>query len=210
MPDDAQALLGRGLEQLQLRISAKQQADLLAYLKLILRWNKAYNLTAIRDPGAMVTRHLLDSLAVAEFLPTGHVLDVGTGAGLPGVPLAIALPERQFFLLDGNGKKTRFLFHVKTQLGLNNIEVLETRIEDHQMSPGYSAIISRAYANLETMVRSCRHVLAPGGRLLAMKAAGVHDELQQLGDQGSLVTLSKITVPGLPETRYLAELALPR
>lgn len=210
MPDPVQATLQQGLKQLKTNLGAQQESALLAYLALIDQWNGAYNLTAVRDPAAMVTRHLLDSLAVMDFLPPGSILDVGTGAGLPGVPLAIACPNRKFFLLDSNGKKTRFLFQVKTQLGLNNIEVLETRIEDHRVVSGYAGVISRAFASLDTMIQTCRHVLAPQGVMLAMKASGVHDELQGLKNQDFLVTLREIVVPGLEETRYLAELALPR
>lgn len=208
MPESAPVLLQQGLRHLGVCLADAQQDTLLAYLDLVHRWNKAYNLTAVRGLDTMVTRHLLDSLAVIDLLPSGVVLDVGSGAGLPGVPLAIARPDQTFHLLDSNGKKTRFLFHVKTQLALDNVEVLEHRVESYRPSSRYPTIISRAFASLDTMVSSCAHLLAPQGVMLAMKAIGVHDEVTALEDRGVSVALQELQVPGLDETRYLAQLAL--
>ena len=208
---DAIALqLGRELAQLDLVLSLDQQADLVTYIELMCRWNRAYNLTAVRDPIAMVTRHLSDSLAIASLIPVATVLDVGTGPGLPGIPLAIALPSQNFHLLDANGKKTRFLFQVKNQLRLANIEIKETRVENFQVEQGYDCVVSRAFASLDLMVKSCRHLLSKQGRIFAMKSASVHAELEEIADVAELIALKEIEVPGLDETRYVVELAVLR
>ena len=206
---DAIALqLGRELAQLDLVLSLDQQADLVTYIELMCRWNRAYNLTAVRDPIAMVTRHLSDSLAIASLIPVATVLDVGTGPGLPGIPLAIALPSQNFHLLDANGKKTRFLFQVKNQLRLANIEIKETRVENFQVEQGYDCVVSRAFASLGLMVKTCRHLLSKQGRIFAMKSASVHAELEEIADVAELIALKEIKVPGLEETRYVVELAV--
>ena len=200
--------LQRGCDALGLQCDAGQRQQLLAYLQLLHKWNAAYNLTAVRDPALMVTRHLLDSLAVAPYLPAGKAIDVGTGAGLPGVPLAILLPQRQFALLDSNGKKTRFLFQVKTALSLDNMQVHHQRVESFQPSGYYDVVLSRAYASLRDMVSSCRHLLAPGGRFLAMKGSLDPGELEQVAASCEVLAVHALAVPGLDEQRHLLELAL--
>jgi 16S rRNA (guanine527-N7)-methyltransferase len=206
---DAIALqLERELAQLELVLSLDQKANLVTYIELMGRWNRAYNLTAVRDPLAMVTRHVSDSLAIASLIPAATVLDVGTGPGLPGIPLAIALPRQNFHLLDANGKKTRFLFQVKNQLHLPNIEIKETRVENFQVEQGYDCVVSRAFASLSVMVKSCRHLLSQQGRIFAMKSAAVHAELDEIADLAELIALKEIKVPGLEETRYVVELAV--
>ncbi|QIB67614.1 16S rRNA (guanine(527)-N(7))-methyltransferase RsmG [Kineobactrum salinum] len=203
-----QQCLAWGCDALGLDISAAQQQKLLDYLDLLQKWNRAYNLTAIRDPLAMVTRHLLDSLAVVPHLSGNDCLDIGTGAGLPGIPLAIALPGRQFHLLDSNGKKTRFLFQVKMELGLANITVCQARVETLATSRQYDVIVSRAFASLAAMVAGTRHLLAPGGCFLAMKGAWPQDELAAIEDQCVVLGVESLTVPGLDEQRHLVRLAL--
>jgi 16S rRNA (guanine527-N7)-methyltransferase len=206
---DAIALqLERELAQLELVLSLDQKANLVTYIELMGLWNRAYNLTAVRDPLAMVTRHVSDSLAIASLIPAATVLDVGTGPGLPGIPLAIALPRQNFHLLDANGKKTRFLFQVKNQLHLPNIEIKETRVENFQVEQGYDCVVSRAFASLSVMVKSCRHLLSQQGRIFAMKSAAVHAELDEIADLAELIALKEIKVPGLEETRYVVELAV--
>ena len=206
---DAIALqLERELAQLELVLSLDQKANLVTYIELMCLWNRAYNLTAVRDPLAMVTRHVSDSLAIASLIPAATVLDVGTGPGLPGIPLAIALPGQNFHLLDANGKKTRFLFQVKNQLHLSNIEIKETRVENFQVEQGYDCVVSRAFASLSVMVKSCRHLLSQQGRFFAMKSAAVHAELDEIADLAELIALKEIKVPGLEETRYVVELAV--
>jgi len=183
---------------------------LVDYLGLLVKWNKAYNLTAVRDAQQMVTRHLLDSLAIAPYLDGHHLIDVGTGAGLPGVPLAIVFPDREFQLLDSNGKKTRFLFQVKTALGLDNMAVHHARVESYQPEHRLDAVLSRAFASLEDMVAGCRHLLAEGGRFLAMKGTYPKDELAAVASLCETRAVHSIEVPGLEEQRHLVEMILRR
>jgi 16S rRNA (guanine527-N7)-methyltransferase len=158
----------------------------------------------------MVTRHLLDSLAIAGHLSGQRLIDVGTGAGLPGVPMAILFPEREFHLLDSNGKKTRFLFQVKTALGLDNMNVHQARVESFRADEPFDTVLSRAFASLQDMVRDCRHLLHPDGRFLAMKGVHPTAELEAVSRDYSVVAVYPLTVPGLDEQRHLVELALPR
>jgi 16S rRNA (guanine527-N7)-methyltransferase len=199
----------QGVEQLGLDAMCPEPTleYLSCYLQLLQRWNKAYNLTAVRDPQQMVVRHILDSLAIANYLGDDErLIDVGTGAGLPGIPLALLYPEREFHLLDSNGKKTRFLFQVKTELGLNNVTVLHSRAQSHQDIPGYDCVISRAFASLNDMVDSCMHLCAERGRFLAMKGTYPGQELAALGKRCQLTAVHKLQVPGLGEERHLIEL----
>ena len=187
-----------------LALTDQQIAQLLRYLDLLCKWNRAYNLTAVRDPQQMVTRHLLDSLAVADSVSGGRCLDVGTGAGLPGVVLAIVHPDSDMHLLDSNGKKTRFLFQVKTALALDNIVIHRARAETFVADPAYDLVLSRAYASLAAMFDSCRHLVGPGGRLLAMKGAYPAEELQALTH--GTVQVRELSVPGLDEARHLVDI----
>jgi 16S rRNA (guanine527-N7)-methyltransferase len=163
--------LVRGLAELNLHLGKGQGDQLLAYLGLLARWNRAYNLTAVRDPDIMVRRQLLDSLSILPWVDEGPVLDVGTGAGLPGIPLAIARPDLNFSLLDSNGKKTRFVTQVVAELGLANVEVIRSRVEQLDRPQHYALITSRAFATLAEMVEKTRRLLAPDGCWLAMKGA---------------------------------------
>lgn len=199
--------LEAGCASLSLALDQAQLDALGLYLDLLVKWNRAYNLTAVRDPADMVTRHLLDSLAVAALLPSGRCIDVGTGAGLPGVPLAICFPDREFHLLDSNGKKTRFLFQVKTGLGLANMTVHQARVEQFRPSLPFDIVVSRAFASLEDMVRGCRHLLSPGGRYLAMKGVFPQEELAAVEAKVKLLASHRLHVPGLDEERHLLELA---
>jgi 16S rRNA (guanine527-N7)-methyltransferase len=202
--------LQRGCDDLGLRLDDRQQALLLDYLALLLKWNRAYNLTAVRDPRQMVTRHLLDSLAIAPHLQGRRFIDVGTGAGLPGVPMAVLFPQREFHLLDSNGKKTRFLFQVKTALCLDNMTVHHARVESFRGATGLDAVLSRAFASLQDMVGGCRHLLAPGGSFLAMKGAYPAAELQEISGQCDIQAIHALDVPGLAEQRHLIALTLKR
>ncbi|MEZ5568437.1 MAG: 16S rRNA (guanine(527)-N(7))-methyltransferase RsmG [Halioglobus sp.] len=211
MPDTgaAQGLeLQAGCRALGLVLSQPQAAQLADYLALLARWNKSYNLTAVRDPREMVTRHIFDSLSVASRIEGGRVLDVGTGAGLPGVPLSIVFPERTFHLLDSNGKKTRFLFQVKTALGLDNIVIHHTRVESFAVTDGFDTVVSRAFASVADMLERCRHLLAPGGVLLAMKGVYPAQELNAVSLPGAGITVHPLAVPGLNEQRHLVEMRL--
>jgi len=181
----------------------EQEATLLAYLALLERWNKAYNLTAIKDPMQMVTRHLLDSLSVAPWINDGRLLDAGAGAGLPGIPLAITKPEVEVTLLDSSGKKIRFLNHVRRELGLKSIAPIQERLDSYSANTPYKTIISRAFTDLATYARAARHLAAPPARLLAMKGKFPQSELNELPGWIHIDSVEKLTVPGLQEDRHL-------
>ena len=161
--------LQQGLEKMGLDITPDIQARLMAYLLLMQKWNKAYNLTAIKDLEQMVIRHLLDSLSIAPYISASPILDVGTGAGLPGIPLALIMADKKFILLDSNGKKTRFLNQVKIELGIDNIEIIHSRIEDFQAPEPIAIITSRAFAALNTILDRTQHLVTSTTRVLAMK-----------------------------------------
>jgi 16S rRNA (guanine527-N7)-methyltransferase len=200
--------LQQGCDALQLTVNTGQQQRLMDYLALLCRWNKSFNLTAVRDEAQMVTRHLLDSLAIAGYVFGRRIVDIGTGAGLPGVPLAILFPERDVHLLDSNGKKTRFLFQVKTALGLDNIVVHQARVESFCDAERFDTVLSRAFASLPDMVQGCRHLLAPGGYLLAMKGAYPTQELAALSPDCAETVVHSLCVPGLAEQRHLVAIQL--
>lgn len=204
---DSDVLLA-GCAQLGVQLSTAQHALLNAYLDLLEKWNRSYNLTAVRSRPDMVTRHLLDSLTLLPYLQGRRIVDVGSGGGLPGVPLAIIDRQRDFHLLDSNSKKTRFLFQVKTQLGLDNIHVIADRAESHQPAQPYDCVVSRAFASLPDMVASCSHLLAPGGLLLAMKGVAPTEEAAAIGSEAVHIELQPLQVPGLDEQRTLAMLHL--
>lgn len=187
--------LDQGLERMGLALEPGQRQRLLDYLALLLKWNRAFNLTAIRDPDEMVSRQLLDSLSILPLLQGSRILDVGTGPGLPGIPLAVARPGGQFILIDSNGKKTRFVQQSITQLGLENVQVERTRVEAYCSESGFDTITSRAFAALPKMLRLTRHLLAPGGRLLAMKGTVPQEEIAELEAAGHRVEVVPLRVP---------------
>jgi 16S rRNA (guanine527-N7)-methyltransferase len=194
-------LLLRGLRELSL---AEDIADpLLLYLELMRKWNKAYNLTGVRDPDDMVLIHLLDSLTAVPFVQGAQTLDVGTGAGLPGIPLAIAMPDSYFTLLDSNGKKTRFIEHAIRQLGLQNIDVQKTRIEDYAAGRSFDTIVSRAFSSLNDFVSACEPYLNHGGQLLAMKSRLAKEEINSINKAQWGFTMQQVYVPGLEAERHM-------
>jgi 16S rRNA (guanine527-N7)-methyltransferase len=200
--------LAKGCAALGIATDSASQERLLAYLELMIKWNRAYNLTAVREPQQMVTRHLLDSLAIAPFVHGQRLIDVGTGGGLPGVPLSILFPERECHLLDSNGKKTRFLFQVKTALGLDNMTVHQARVESFKSESPFDAVLSRAFASLQDMVDGCHHLLAPKGHFLAMKGAHPGEEIIAVEDRCQLEAVHSLVVPGLGEQRHLVDMTL--
>ncbi len=208
MSGEAGDLLLTGCRQLQVSLSGEQLDHYLRYLALLQKWNQAYNLTAVRDTTSMVTRHLLDSLSIARFVTGASVADVGTGAGLPGIVLAILYPEKRFDLIDSNGKKTRFLFQVKTSLGLENTAIYNERVEGFRPDRAYDQVVSRAFASLSDMVMRCRHLLRPGGELLAMKGARPDDEIATIERVCNVAAVDAVTVPGLKERRHVVRLTL--
>jgi 16S rRNA (guanine527-N7)-methyltransferase len=200
---DLDAPLRAGLATLAL--PGELAPPLLAYLDLLARWNRTYNLTAVRDPREMVTRHLLDSLAMQPCLAgIATLADLGTGPGLPGIPLAIATPALRVTLVESNGKKARFLREAVRTLGLANAEVAESRIEALDRPGAFDAITARALATLPQILEFGGHLLAPGGKLLAMKGARPDEEIAALPPGWRLETLHRLAVPGLDGERHLA------
>lgn len=186
-----------------LSLPADIATPLLAYLTLLAKWNKAYNLTAVREPEEMVTRHLLDSLSVNRYLHGDRILDVGTGPGLPGIPLALANPAKSFTLLDSLGKKTRFIQQVINSLELKNVTVIQSRVEDFQPEQGFTTVISRAFASLQDMVSHSLHCLDTSGQMLAMKGQFPQSELDELGNEVEIQSIEELEVPGLSAGRHL-------
>jgi 16S rRNA (guanine527-N7)-methyltransferase len=197
-------ILRAGLHDLEgITAEPQQVASLLAFLGLLQRWNKTYNLTAVKDPAEMVTRHLLDSLSVLPWLEGGQLLDAGSGGGLPGVPLALVRPNIQVTLLDSAGKKIRFLNHVRRELGLQNITPVQARLETFATSAEFDAIISRAFSDLTTFALAARHLAAEATRLLAMKGKFPESELEALPAWVRVHSIEKLAVPGLQQDRHL-------
>ena len=196
-------LLEAGMQQMGVEYSSEQRDMLLAYLQLLMTWNRAYNLTAIRDPGEMIRLHLLDSLAVLPHISGKRLIDVGTGAGLPGIPLAIMCPERDFTLLDSNGKKTRFLFQARCDLGLSNLKEINSRVENHRPEVPYDAVLSRAFTSVADMVNKCSHLLSPEGLFLAMKGKFPQSELSEVGKDYKVNASHTLQVPGVDGERHL-------
>ncbi len=194
--------LQRGCEQLGVDLSVDAQSKMLDYLELLHKWNKVYNLTAIRDPQQMVSHHLLDSLAVMPHLWPGRWLDVGCGAGLPGMVLAIARPDWQFTLLDSNSKKTSFVQQAIIELGLHNVSVHCARVEEWQPTEHFDGIISRAFTELGGFIRSTRHLMAEHGRWAAMKGSP-KQELAGVPDGCKVERVIPLHVPGLQAARSL-------
>lgn len=181
--------------------------QLLAYLALFAKWNRAYNLSAIRDPAEMLERHLVDSLSVVDLCGSGPIIDVGTGGGLPGIPLAICHPERPVTLLDANGKKTRFLFQVATELGLANVTVVNERVEAFRPQQKFDGVVSRAFASLRDMIDGSEHLLTSHGKFYAMKGKLPTDELSELPKGIKVEQTHPLTVPGCDAERHLIVLA---
>jgi len=197
------AALDRGLGEMGLALPAGATEKLLAYLELLAKWNKTYNLTAIRDPVQAVSHHLLDSLAVLRELPAGALADVGSGGGLPGIPLAIADPERRVTLNDSNGKKGAFLRQATIELALANAEVHVARAEEWRPAERFAVVVTRGFASLADFVTSCRHLTAPSGVLAAMKGAYPHDELRAVAGDCSCGDVRRLEVPLLGAERHL-------
>jgi len=177
-------------------LSDHQTKQLLMYLDLLEKWNHAYNLTAVRSRFEMLGRHLIESLAISPFISGSQVVDVGSGAGLPGIPLAIANPAVQYTLLDSNGKKSRFLLEVKRALSLANVEVETVRVESWLPTKRFDSVVTRAFADLATTLASVDHVLSDQGMVYAMKTQQAQHEIESLPDTTRQVTARDINVPG--------------
>jgi 16S rRNA (guanine527-N7)-methyltransferase len=199
--------LQAGLQQLKLNCSSQQLEKLLQYLELLQRWNKAFNLTAIRDPLQMVRLHLLDSLAIHPYIQgVKSIIDVGTGPGLPGIPLAILNPQVNFTLLDSNGKKTRFLFQAINELKLPNASEINHRVEAYKPNQLFDAVISRAFSSISDMLNQCDHLISDQGCFLAMKGKKPDSELSQMTKAYKVVEVNEVNVPLIDSERHLIKI----
>jgi 16S rRNA (guanine527-N7)-methyltransferase len=215
MTDRLEVMLEQGIRELELTIPADAQSKLLHYLHLIVKWNKRFNLSGITSIQEMVPLHLLDSLAVSPFIEGNQILDIGSGAGLPGIPLAVVNPDKNFVLLDSNGKKTRFLFQVKVALELENVEVVNSRVDEYfeKYQKEFSLITCRAFSSLTSIVKMSEKPLAVGTQLLAMKGVYPHQEIAELevfNEANKATTgvyavkrITELLIPGIESKRHL-------
>jgi len=193
----------QGCTVLQIDLTDTAAEKLSGFIGLLGKWNRVYNLTAVRDPQAMVVRHILDSLVVLPFLTDGSLLDVGTGAGLPGLPIAIARPELPVSLLDASAKKLRFVRQAVFELGLDNVEVVQSRMQEYQPARSFDMVISRAVANLSELYRQTARLVRPGGRILFMKGCLLAEEIQELEAGRETLHIERLKIPGSKAERHL-------
>lgn len=199
------AKLDRLLGQTHLNLSADQKKQLIDFVLLLDKWNKAYNLTSVRDPNEMLIKHILDSLVVSPYLQGQQFIDVGTGPGLPGIPLAIANPDKQFVLLDSLGKRITFIKNAVRQLGLKNVVPVQSRVEEFQ-DQQFDGVLSRAFASLKDMTDWCYHLPNTSGQFYALKGQYHADELAEISQPIALVEVIKLDVPELVGERHLVVL----
>ncbi|EKT61403.1 16S rRNA (guanine(527)-N(7))-methyltransferase RsmG [Providencia sneebia] len=200
---DLLAQLNKLLAKTNIELSEKQKQQLVGYVELLAKWNNAYNLTSVRDPRQMLIRHIMDSIVVNDRLKGSTFIDVGTGPGLPGVPLAIVRPDSHFVLLDSLGKRIRFLKQVQHELGLNNIEPIQARVEEYQTDIGFDGVISRAFASLHDMLSWCHHLPNENGLFYALKGIVRDEELTELPSGFVVKSITELKVPELNEQRHL-------
>jgi 16S rRNA (guanine527-N7)-methyltransferase len=191
------------LKQAQITLSESQIEQQLALVGLLDKWNKAYNLTSVRNPKDMLTRHIMDSLAVRQYLQGQRFIDVGTGPGLPGLPLAIAEPDKEFVLLDSLGKRIRFIRQVCHELKLTNVTPVQARVEDYQNEKKFDGVISRAFASLNDMLSWCEHLPSDKGRFYALKGLYPQEELDELPANYKTESIEQINVPGIDASRHI-------
>lgn len=199
------AKLDRLLDQTHLNLSTDQKKQLIDFVLLLDKWNKAYNLTSVRDPNEMLIKHILDSLVVSPYLQGQQFIDVGTGPGLPGIPLAIANPDKQFVLLDSLGKRITFIKNAVRQLGLKNVVPVQSRVEEFQ-DQQFDGVLSRAFASLKDMTDWCYHLPNTSGQFYALKGQYHADELAEISQLITLVEVIKLDVPELVGERHLVVL----
>ena len=195
--------LSRLLAEAGISLTDHQKNQLVAYVGMLDKWNKAYNLTSVRDPNEMLIRHILDSIVVAPYLQGTRFIDVGTGPGLPGIPLAIVLPQAHFTLLDSLGKRVRFLRQVQHELKLDNIAPVQSRVEDFPAEPPFDGVISRAFASLNDMVSWCHHLPSETGCIYALKGVAQEDEMANLPNGYTVSEIIRLHVPELEGERHL-------
>lgn len=195
--------LNRLLNEAAISLSDHQKHQLVGYVDMLNKWNKAYNLTSVRDPKEMLVRHIMDSIVVNPLLEGSRFIDVGTGPGLPGIPLAIVRPESHFTLLDSLGKRVRFLRQVQHELKIENIEPVQSRVEEFPSEPPFDGVISRAFASLTDMLSWCHHLTGGEGRFYALKGVSPVDELNHLPEHFMLESVVELKVPRLEGERHL-------
>jgi 16S rRNA (guanine527-N7)-methyltransferase len=205
MIDSTREELQRGISSLSLDCNEEMLSSLLGYIELLKKWNSAYNLLGGNELASLVSRHILDSLSVAPHLEGNLIVDIGAGAGLPGIPLAILNPEKQFVLIDSNGKKTRFMFQAKIQLGLDNIAIENCRIEHYQSTQQIDMVMCRAFSTLADALTMLQPIFSDECKLLAMKGHYPEDEIARLPDGFELSKSIKLDVPGSESQRHLIE-----
>ncbi|MBD9661699.1 16S rRNA (guanine(527)-N(7))-methyltransferase RsmG [Pantoea sp. PNT03] len=191
------------LKAANISLTDQQKQQLVGYVELLHKWNKAYNLTSVRDPQQMLVRHILDSVVVEPHLQGERFIDVGTGPGLPGIPLAIVRPQSHFTLLDSLGKRVRFLRQVQHELGLTNVTPVQSRVEEYPSEPPFDGVISRAFASLEDMLTWCHHLPGPEGRFYALKGVRPDDEIAALPAGFKVEKIQPLQVPELDGERHL-------
>jgi 16S rRNA (guanine527-N7)-methyltransferase len=206
MENELLTVLKSSLKNCDLVVSEEQQRQLICYVMLMHKWNKAYNLTSVRDPQQMVIKHIVDSIVVAPFLDKIHYIDVGTGPGLPGIPLAIMCPDKQFILLDSLGKRVRFMKQVAYELKIDNIQPVQSRVEDFVPDVKIDGVLSRAFASLKDMLHWCQHLVDSQGVFFALKGQLPTDELEQLPLGFTLQETIKLNVPGLEGERHIIKI----
>lgn len=196
------------LSQTDLEVNDLQRSQLVGYVEMLNKWNKAYNLTSVRDPMEMMVKHILDSVIVSTHLQGKRFIDVGTGPGLPGIPLSIMNPESEFFLLDSLGKRIRFIKQVVHELGLKNVTPIQSRVEEFQPEEKFDGVLSRAFASMTDMVEWCHHLpKAQSGVFLALKGQHPRDEIDQLPEWCSVTDIKTLVVPELEGERHLVTLS---
>lgn len=195
--------LQKRLQDNSLVVPKDAQEKMLRYLQLMRDWNRISNLTSVTDPKEMILLHLIDSLSISAYLYGNRIVDVGTGAGLPGIPLAIANPEKTFTLIDSNNKKTRFVQQAVYELSLNNVEVIHTRVEAYQPTIRFDSILSRAFSSLKVMLESTTHFIHPQGQYLAMKGTYPEAEINEMPESFKLIGVHKLSIKGLKAERHL-------
>lgn len=205
-PDDLRLQLASGAQELGIALTRAQCDQLVGLLAELQDWNSRFNLTGIRDPADAVVKHLLDSLSIHRYLHGRTVADVGTGAGFPGLPLAVVDPERQFALIEATTKKARFVEHAVAYLGLANVSVVNARAESYRPQSRFDCVVARALGNLSEILRVAGHLCAPRGKLLAMKGKSPRAEIDELPQGWHVAALHQLHVPGLAAERHLVEL----
>lgn len=204
---DLLSKLNQLLAKTDIDLTEKQKQQLVDYVGLLAKWNKAYNLTSVRDPQQMLIRHIMDSIVVNGQLNGTKFIDVGTGPGLPGVPLAIVRPDSHFVLLDSLGKRIRFLKQVQHELGLMNIEPVQSRVEEYPIENGFDGVISRAFASLNDMLSWCHHLPSSDGRFYALKGV-IRDDEMALPEGFVIESITELEVPELDEQRHLVKVSI--